>query len=284
MLIFRLFGGLGNQMFQYAFGRYLSIKYNTDLILDTSFFDSKMSNRKIGIIHFNLNLKIDDTCSKKFKHFNNATLNKYFNYIIFNFNVFSESKVSNFKDVLLNKKKGYFDGYWQSEKYFYEIRNLLIEEFTPKFISLDTLNLINKIKLTTSISLHIRKGDYLNNINSKIYSNCSQNYYMNSIYFMLNKFPDAIFYIFTDDIIWVKQNLNFTEIRHEFVSKEPIEDLYIMSNCQHNIVSNSTFSWWSAWLNINSHKVVIAPLYWFTKESNITHEVIPFNWIRIANN
>jgi len=283
MLIVRICGGLGNQMFQYAFGRYLSFKHNKDLLIDASFFKNKNSNREIGISKLNVHCKISLDAYKTQKYFKNPTINKYFNYFLLNFNIYSESKVSNFKKDLLKKNKGYFDGYWQTEKYFYPIRDILIEEFKPKHISLEIIDLIHKIQNTNSISLHIRKADYLYVINSGIYANCSTSYYMNSINLMLNKFSNAVFYIFTDDLNWVNNNLNFTNIKHEFVSKDPIEDLYIMSKCKHNIISNSTFSWWSAWLNEYSKKVVIAPLFWFTEKSQISYNIVPDSWIRIAN-
>lgn len=283
MLIVRICGGLGNQMFQYAFGRYLSFKHNKELLIDASFFKNKSSNREIVISKLNIQCKISFDTYKTQKYFQNPTINKYFNYFLLNFNIYSESKVSNFKKDLLKKNKGYFDGYWQTEKYFYPIRDILIEEFKPKHISFEISNLIDKIENTTSIGLHVRKADYLYVINSGIYANCSKSYYMNSINLMLNKFSNAVFYIFTDDLNWVNNNLNFTNIKHEFVSKDPIEDLYIMSKCKHNIISNSTFSWWSAWLNEYSKKVVIAPLYWFTEKSKISHNIVPDNWIRIAN-
>lgn len=283
MLIVRICGGLGNQMFQYAFGRYLSFKHNKELLIDASFFKNKNSNREIGITKFNLHCKISFDSYKTQKYFQNPTVNKYFNYFLFNFNIYSESTVSNFKKELLKKNKGYFDGYWQSEKYFYPIRDILIEEFKPKHISFEIINLLHKIENTNSIGLHVRKADYLYVINSGIYANCSASYYLNSINLMLNKFSNPVFYIFTDDINWVNNNLNFRNIKHEFVSKDPIEDLYIMSKCKHNIISNSTFSWWSAWLNGYSKKVVIAPFHWFTEKSQISHNIVPDSWIRIAN-
>jgi hypothetical protein len=283
MLIFRLCGGLGNQMFQYGFGRYLSLKYDKELFIDASFFNNKNSKRNIGISEFNLDCKISIDDYKSNKFFQNPIMNKYFNYLIFNYSIYAESKVCSFNKLLLRKSNGYFDGYWQSYKYFSSIRNILVKEFVPRKISSDTKILINKIEATMSIGLHIRKSDYLNEINSNIYANCSSDYYLNSMIIMSKKFPNSIFYIFTDDLNWVNLNLNFSNFNHVFVSKSPTEDLYIMSKCKHNIISNSTFSWWSAWLNENNNKEIIAPFYWFTEKSNIKHDIIPDEWIRIPN-
>jgi hypothetical protein len=282
MLIFRLQGGLGNQMFQYAFGRYLSIQNNKDLLLDLSFYDRYKSNRELCLNYYNVKYQIFKK-KKKIKYFNNAFINKLFNYLIFNFSVYAESKVSRFQEGLLRKSKGYFDGYWQSYKYFSSIRDILINDFVLVNLSTDIIELNSKISNCISVGVHVRKADYLSSKNSQIYSVCSKDYYLNSMLYILKKYPEAVFYIFTDDKDWVVDNIDFSGINHEYISMRPHEDLFLMSKCRHNIISNSTFSWWSAWLNNYTDKVVVSPQNWFVTESNITHDIIPNEWIRINN-
>jgi hypothetical protein len=144
MLIFRLQGGLGNQMFQYAFGRYLSINNNKDLFLDTSFYDRSNSKRELSLNYYDVKYKVFNE-KNKIKYFQNALINKLFNYLIFNPNVYSESKVSKFQEGLSRKTNGYFDGYWQSYKYFSSIREILINDFVPVNLSNDILELNSKI-------------------------------------------------------------------------------------------------------------------------------------------
>jgi hypothetical protein len=282
MLIFRLQGGLGNQMFQYAFGRYLSVKNNKDLFLDTSFYESSNSYRELGLNYFNVKYQNFNN-KKNIKVFQNALINKFFNYLTFNFSIYSESKVSIYQKRLSRKKKGYFDGYWQSYKYFSSIRDVLINDFSLVNFSNDILELNSKISNCISVGVHIRKSDYLTSANSKIYAVCSKDYYIKSILYILKFYPEAVFFIFTDDKNWVIENIDFSGINYEYISMKPHEDLYLMSKCKHNIISNSTFSWWSAWLNNYTDKIVVSPKNWFVPESNITHDIIPNEWIRINN-
>ena len=101
--------------------------------------------------------------------------------------------------------------------------------------------------------------------------------------YILSINPNSKFYIFSDDFQWVKENLVFTKYNFEFISGNTIEDLYLMCHCRNNIIANSSFSWWGAWLNKNNNKIVVAPTFWFTKASKILDEIVPVNWIKIHN-
>jgi hypothetical protein len=172
-------------------------------------------------------------------------------------------------------------GYFQTEKYFSEIRNTLLEEFAPiKEIANSTQKYKEQITtVENSCSLHIRRGDYiLNSKSNSIHGTCSLGYYKEAIKIIEEKHQNITFFIFSDDIVWTKKNLvlqNAVYVTHKCL---PHEDLHLMSLCVHNITANSSFSWWGAWLNKNNNKTIIAPKQWFvTKENEIACE----NWIKI---
>ena len=180
----------------------------------------------------------------------------------------------------------FLSGYWQSQKYFEKYSNIIRQDF--KFtIPMNSKNLevANSIKESISVSVHIRRGDYLSN--KKTYDKhgvCSLDYYENSINLILLEFPTARIFVFSDDISWVNYFLmpKFKNIETVDLNsgKESYNDMRLMSLCDHNIISNSTFSWWGAWLNNNPHKKVIAPEQWFADGTNC-NDLIPENWIRM---
>jgi len=139
--------------------------------------------------------------------------------------------------------------------------------------------------MKNSCSIHIRRGDYTSNVNSNIHGTCSLEYYKKATEYMQNKYKDIYYYIFSDDITWVKENLkleNAVYIESE-EKRIPHEDIYLMSLCSNNIIANSSFSWWGTWLNNNLNKTVIAPKRWF--EDNKLHaqsqDIVCDSWIKI---
>jgi len=179
----------------------------------------------------------------------------------------------------------YYDGYWQSEKYFKSIEGVLRTELEYKAVLNDeNALLLHDIISNESISVHIRRGDYLSvKVNSKLFSTCSIDYYMHAVNYFLNKYSNSVFYIFSDDIDWAKSNFigdRFRIIDNNF--DNPEIDLYLMSKCKHNIIANSSFSWWGAWLNSNPNKIVFAPQSWYKNKLNeSTKDLIPSDWIMI---
>ena len=179
----------------------------------------------------------------------------------------------------------YLDGYWQNEKYFKDIEEIIRKEFTlknpfNKIIS----GIAEKISETNSVSLHIRRGDYVKDkITNQLHGVCSLDYYLNAINRILEKVSKPSFFIFSDDIEWAKNNLKLNYSTF-FISDNLIKDseeLVLMSKCKHNIIANSSFSWWGAWLNQNPQKIVIAPKQWFKDSSIKTDDLIPDSWQRI---
>lgn len=287
-------GGLGNQMFQYAFACALADKFNVEILFDFSYFEevkgvNNVTSRCFELGVFNLdckqaeqidlkNIKKPDFDSK-FKN----TLAKRFpklygiNYIREKHNYVFDKNMFNSPDYI------YYEGYFQNEKYFKHIRNVLIECFSLK-APLDEQNsqVLEQIERTNSVSIHIRRGDYVSlDYVNKIHGVCSLDYYKKAIEYMSKRVENPHFFLFSDDIEWVKTNLKidypYTVV--DFNQEKSHFDLELMKNCKHNIVANSSFSWWGAWLNENPNKIVIAPKNWIT--CNQKCDIIPSEWVKL---
>lgn len=259
MIIIKLQGGLGNQFFQYAFGKALSIKKKNKLRLDVSSYSN------------------DPLRSYKLKYFNVEET--------------TATSVEIFLAKLLKKlglsQNSHLEGYWQSEKYFSEIKNTIQKAFSLRQpLGQQASNLANQIKNRVStVSLHIRRSDYATNQKLKgIIQPLPLDYYYKAIELIAKKVSDPHFFIFSDDIKWVKENLMVNYPITYASGDNNIQDheeIILMGMCSHNIIANSSFSWWGAWLNKNTNKVVIAPKSWFADPSLNTRDLIPETWIQI---
>lgn len=293
MQIVKIIGGLGNQLFQYAFGKALEENTGMKVFYDLEDFNEKYKLRKISLQHFNVRLDFADPKEiKRLKSLYNKI--RYGIYDLSNGLFINENRLNYYKEEnsFFNKKAFslnndvYIAGYWQSEKYFSHIKDIIRSDL--KFISnpSDTnLIAIDKICNCNSISLHIRRGDYLTNPSAKkIYSICSIEYYENAINFISERVINPIFFVFSDDIQWVKNNLGN---KHPMIfvdhndDDHNYEDLRLMSLCKHHVIANSTFGWWGAWLNNKHDKIIIAPNKWFNDDSRSSLDLIPQNWIRL---
>lgn len=297
MIIIQQNGGLGNQMFQYACGKALAFRHQTSLILDLSFLKVDVviegtTKRSFELFDvFSINAKKARTEDlKKLKPivykvanvlafklgFNGIQMSKYF----------IENKFSYNSNIKIVGKDCFLSGYWQSAKYFDSIESLIRSEFTfCKQLDDKNLEIVDLIKKTNSVSLHIRRTDFQNAI-SNTHGVCSLDYYEKAVKFISDKLRDPHFFVFSDDINWAKENLilpyQITFISGNNGGKSYI-DMQLMSVCKHNIIANSSFSWWGAWLNSNTCKIVIAPKQWFSNEilNKQTNDLIPDEWIRM---
>jgi hypothetical protein len=269
MIISKLIGGLGNQFFQYAAARYLAEINAVELKLDLSEFKSYKLH-KYSLKYFNIIEKIASQKDlKKVKHVNE----KYFHYD------------KNFKK---NGKNTLLKGYWQSEKYFNEISSIIKNDFKIKSkLKGRNLSVSKKIADCNSVSLHIRRKDYKpNSYKDQIFDLLNEDYYRAAISNLSKKEKNLFFFIFSDDHKWVKNNIKldypFINVDHNTAATN-YEDLRLMSLCKHNIIGNSTFSWWGAWLNGNKNKSIYAPKKWFNKNAKNLNskDIIPKKWIRI---
>lgn len=290
MIVINIKGGLGNQLFQYALGRHLALINNTSLVLDVRGFQFDPL-RSFRLDAFNISAEIMSPSQNAFKEKILRRLRSPKN--PFN-SLFQEKLITirengfPFKKEILNSPDNTFlDGYWQSEKYFQEISSVirsdltLVEQLPPY---LDQLR--NQICSTTSISIHVRRGDYANDpATAAFHGLYSPGWYVNAAEEIKKSVSNPHFFIFSDDYEWVKRNLKLNS-PCTFIEPSPdgkeAQDLYLMSQCEHNIIANSSYSWWAAWLNKNPGKKVIAPERWFMGGNLDTRDLLPNSWIRMA--
>lgn len=288
IFIVKFNGGLGNQMFQFAFARALELKTGIKTIFDMSFFEKRYA-RPFELDIFGLKVPAVKNFLTKLHLQAIWTLRKKLNgKNFFGLNFYSEPHFEFDKNLFNLKPNTYIEGFFQSEKYFAQIENELRSDFQFKNKP-DEQNqkLIEKIETTNSISLHIRRGDYVQKKRyQNAYATCCLDYYRRGVEYISKNAENPILFIFSDDIEWVKENLKLpyecVYVSHNTGAKS-YEDMRLMSLCKHNIIANSSFSWWGAWLNNNKEKIVIAPLKWFNDEKIIQTDVIPTNWVRLEN-
>lgn len=276
MIIINLMGGLGNQMFQYAAAKHLSIIHNTQIKIDASNFRKLTANKEhvFQLDCFNITARqaFKDEI-KKFKP--NHKLNNFFDRITRVFTpplskinrdlLYEEPDGSAFKRNFLELGKDqYLIGYFNSYKYFDSIRNILIEEYTPKrTISVRAQEIIRQIENVNSVGVHIRRGDYVDdpNVREGIEGIITDRYYRNAVQFLSEKVVSPHFFVFSNDMDWVNANFKLP-FKVTYVDINPpqrgFEDLWMMSRCKHNITAGgSTFSWWAAYLNQHADKIVV---------------------------
>lgn len=287
-LIVRFDGGLGNQMFEWAFAKAIEKSTGIKTLMDMSFFKKRYARPyELGIFNLDVkkvegfwsNLKIDLMWRFRRKLRGKRFLSTY---------IYEEPHFEFDPEVFNVKPDTYIHGFFQSEKYFTNIEQELRDDFKFKPTP-DEANqaFIDKINSTNSVSLHIRRGDYVQKKRyQQKYATCSLDYYKRGVEYIGGKCENPILFIFSDDPVWVKENLN---LPYECVfvdnncGSKSYEDLRLMSLCKHNIIANSSFSWWGAWLNNNKEKIVIAPKKWFNDEKVVQTDVIPSNWIKLEN-
>lgn len=281
MIIIGLKGGLGNQLFQYSFGRFLMIKNNEKVKFEFCTPDRNDTQREYKLDNFNTKIEIaspEEIKSVKRQGVFSQFIKKVRNKISKQYNI-------GYNPAFEKTKEKYLEGFWQSHKYLEPIQNVLFREITLKKPIEDKYKeLLNKIVNSNSISIHIRRGDYVNDLKTKVtHYAFGLEYYEKAIKTIDSKIQDPSFFIFSDDIMWVKDNLeiNFPTI---FVSSPDIKDfeeLALMSKCKHNIIANSSFSFWGAWLNQNPNKIVIAPEKWNNIYQEEYKDLLPEEWIKI---
>ncbi|HXE95465.1 MAG TPA: alpha-1,2-fucosyltransferase [Dongiaceae bacterium] len=289
MIIVKLIGGLGNQMFQYAAARSLSLRHGTELKLDLFFLEGEQvgnTPRKFELDNFCITAekasrwevssmsgrgssRLATTCARLFQRAAGYTdyREKFFHF---------DPRVSTLPDNV------YLEGYWQSERYFADIGDIIRKEFmvTPPLTGRN-LELACEIQSVNSVSLHVRRGDYVTE--EKTHGVCDIEYYRKAEERVAQELGNPEFFVFSDDPEWVASNL---KLRHpaRYIRNNggmPHEDLRLMSLCRHNIIANSSFSWWGAWLNDNPGKSVFAPREWFRDKRYNTADILPESWIKL---
>lgn len=298
MICVNINGGLGNQMFQYACGRALAFSNQTSLILDLSSLQKNTNTSETTKRSFELSdvfkIEVAEACVGDLKILK-PILYRAINVLAFKLGFkgiqiskyFIENEFSYNHNIKKVGKDCFLSGYWQSPKYFDSIASLIRDEFAfQKPLDANNLEISSLIKRVNSISLHIRRTDFQITNSNDTHGICSLDYYDKAVKFISDKLTDPHFFVFSDDINWAKENLKLpyklTFISGNNGGKSYI-DMQLMSICKHNIIANSSFSWWGAWLNSNTTKIVIAPKIWFANEilNNQTTDLIPEEWIRM---
>ena len=281
MITVKIMGGLGNQMFQYALARKLQI-LGKKVKVDIDYYKKIPkgdTNRGIGIYNFHHSFiesgmleNLTNIIGKLYAKLRGAE------YVIV-------EKTPDFIPSILNVESGYLVGYWQTEKYFSDIASILKKdfEFDLKIVNEKERQIYDRIKLTpSSVSVHIRRGDYLNPENHIRFGNiCTTDYYEKAMTYIKNKVPECKFFIFTDAPQEAEEFLpkNFEYEILSSGSGNEWTELFLMSQCTHNIIANSSFSWWGAWLNPNPDKIVAAPPRW--TNTNECTDIYCDGWVKI---
>jgi hypothetical protein len=292
MVISKLIGGLGNQMFQYAVGRALSLEYGQPLRLDVAGFAGYD-------LHQGFELQRIFLCSAKV-----ATEAEVRDILGWQFasgirrflllpamaafrckGFVVEPSLDYWPEIMRVPADSYLTGYWQSEKYFHHISEVIRRDFTFKSPLSDiNAEIASQLVNLNGVSVHVRRGDYASNPKTTaMHGLCSLDYYQASLRYIAERVDNPYVFIFSDDIAWAKNNLEVNFPCRYISHNQGIEsynDMHLMSLCQHQIIANSSFSWWGAWLNVNPDKIVIAPKKWFSKEIN-TQDLIPQGWVRL---
>lgn len=286
MVIVKIIGGLGNQMFQYAYAKSLQQK-GYKVKIDIKAFEVYKLHGGYQLDKYAIDLEPSNN-NENGEFYSNSLVSRILRKI-----GIDTTKTTNEKNLLFDKEllkmsnHSYMIGYFQSEKYFNKIRSVLVNQFTIKGqISDYTKNVEQQIyESVNNCSLHIRRGDFVNDTNIAIHGSCGIEYYKDAMKFLEKKVENVKYFIFSDDIKWCKESLEIENV--VFIESEekrlPHEDIHLMSLCSHNIIANSTFSWWGAWLNQNEEKIVIAPKRWFADDEleKQSKDIVCENWIRV---
>lgn len=259
-MIFKLTGGLGNQMFQYAHGRSWSIKNKKPL--------------KYYFLH------------------NYGDIDRRYELVVFNI---KGEKINGFLpelfrkvEIVLNVKfSNVVSGYWQGERYFINCEDDIRRDFQfVKHLDRKNMEILEEIDRTNSVSIHVRRGDYISDKKTnEFHGVCTQQYYNEAIKEIKSRVKSPKFFVFSDDPEWVKVNLKIHNATYIDWNKGNMDykDMQLMCHCKHNIIANSSFGWWGAWLNSNPDKIVITPKKWFENneaQKNSKH-ILPRAWIKI---
>lgn len=296
MNIVQFKGGLGNQMFQYALYRALNLAGNSKVLVNIGYYLEHPEERcfELSRVFHSVCLRNDygNQMLKKKNLYMKLRRNRnwiaYINYAVLPLCIYFKEKESGVYDERVYKlKNAVISGYWQTEKYFKNIRGILLKDFTFQYGEDNLVMLRNKLlQNNSSVGIHIRRGDYLKS--EGIYGNLSESlYYRRAIDYISKKIQAPQLIFFSDDMETVRRKYPYENAVYidssMFEKYQSWYDMYLMSSCSHNIIANSSFSWWGAWLNQNRNKIVIAPEKWFF-DGQRGEDICPDEWKKIEVN
>jgi len=290
MVVVGLSGGLGNQMFQYATGRALSLRLGVPLVLDLSWFSGRQ-DRVYSLSPFTISAtRVGDRADKADQHSRWMSLvGRIARRLAFRrmgSPIFRERFFHFDPTVIGLSAPVYLDGYWQSERYFSDARDLVAGDFSLKYpMGSQSIEMLEKIVASEAICVHVRRGDYVTNpVASAVHGLCQLDYYQQGLKAVLHGMTDPHCFIFSDDPDWVRGNLKLpiaSTIVDFNTGNMAHEDLCLMAACKHFVLANSSLSWWGAWLCAYADKRVVAPKKWFQNDKKDTRDLIPENWVRL---
>lgn len=286
-IVVGLSGGLGNQMFQYAAGRALSLRLSVPLVLDLSWFSGRR-DRVYALAPFAIAATLvgsTDDRGCRWGSFAGRVARrlgrKWLGAPIFREQFFS------FDPSLLElSAPAYLEGYWQSERYFSEVRDVIAGDFSlASPMGVPSTKMLDLISTSDAICVHVRRGDYVTNpVASAVHGSCQLDYYQQGVQSILDGMSNPHCFVFSDDPDWVRANLHLpvpSTIVDFNADNMAHEDLRLMAACKRFVLANSSFSWWGAWLCADPDKRVIVPRKWFKNEVKDTRDLIPEGWMRL---
>ena len=280
-IISRLQGGLGNQFFQYAVARAMCLRLNAQMLLDDSALRNDAKRRyELGVFRVPSTLPVVSRPDGG----RTGLLGRWFDRV----EILREKHFEFDPEIVVLRPSTslHLIGYWQTEKYFQAVADHIRSDL--QFTSPPDKNnqrMLDEINAVTAVSVHFRRGDYITEKHTAAYHGTpSEDYYRRAVAMMLARVPDAHLLVFSDEPQWVKDNFK-PDAPMKVVDINPPEspaaDLRLMSACKHHILANSSFSWWGAWLNAHSEKIVIAPNRWFQAAKSNTVDLLPSGWLAI---
>lgn len=289
MKIVNIIGGLGNQMFQYAFALALKQKHkNEQVLIDTEHFNGYHLHNGFELEKVFYTSAIDVANWKQISRVSRYVPNHKLSRIVRHFLPLRKSEfidnIYEFNPAALEQKGDiYYEGYWQAYKYFEECKNIIKKQFVFRDIDETNLAISEEMMNFNSVSIHIRRGDY---VNAKDFKNiCTLDYYKHAIQLLKQSGKQYVFYIFSNDLEWCYENLKYLLQGHEIKFIEgnnglnSYKDMYLMSSCKNMILANSSFSWWAAFLNRNANPIILIPTRWVN--STECMDIAPNEWIRV---
>lgn len=297
MIVVRMFAGLGNQLFQYAAARCLAELHKVPLKLDTRWFQMRVAHETPRVFGLNaFSCSYEEASQPELSRFSFSKIGetKFARSVMPRLQLFIQKRrdyasLKSYREPHFHFDPKYFHlphdvylvGYFQSERYFKPIEKMIRKEFSSKMdLSKENQSLAEQIKNSPSVAIHVRRGDYVAMPRvHRHHGTCDLSYYQRGVEILSQRVKNPHFYLFSDDIEWVEKHLILPyPCTYVKGSQEPAQDLSLMSLCSHQIIANSSFSWWAAFLNANEEKVVIAPKKW-TNVSLNTSDLLHREWI-----
>lgn len=286
MILVHLSGGLGNQMFQYALGRRLSLERKVPLVLDTGSF-ARDRLRDFELDQFQIAGKVASPFLARLARPWPQSWNGRKRFFRWPGLPVVKERDFPFDPVVLECPRwARLDGYWQTERYFADTADRIRADFQLREpIGSSHRDLLQRIEAANSVSVHVRRGDYVSDAATNEYhGTCSPAWYEQAMSAMAERVEKPAFFVFSDDPAWARDNLP-KRWPIVFIDPQPAgreaADMHLMAACRHHIIANSSFSWWGAWLDPRSDKQVIAPQRWFNKAAKDTRDLIPPGWVRL---